>query len=246
MSISGNLPGFLENSQKFLTISKSYGQEYPEEKVNPHIEKGYRPSVYESEPQVVFPSDFIPLPDFMEISRELLPLLKTRFHNNTYKASLLGLDLNSFMETFIFVDGVLIEDVNQIISFDSGKIRKIELMPYHRFLGDLHIPGVLSINTVNHETGNLKWEQPVVKIPADSIMHLSTFSPPDSLSIPFNIPDFRQLLFWEPMPDWTGNGNREFETRTSDCTGTFEIVVTCCNENGNRTEWRKEFTVINQ
>ncbi len=244
--ISGDLIKFIENSQKYLTIHHTYKREFLKEMKNPGNDKGYRPSVYETVPQVVYPSDFVYLPDFVEISREILPWMKTRLRNNEYVASILDLDLGEYANMFIFMDGVLVEEVSQFISFDSKKIKKIEILPNTRYVGELNIPSILSINTANHEIRNLKWKFPVEKVEADSIMDLAYYSPPASATIPRYIPDFRQLLYWEPLSDCRKSNTVSFETYTSDCTGEFEIVLTCSDDSGNRIEFKKGFNVIQQ
>jgi hypothetical protein len=244
LNITGNLAKYLQNSQKYQTIHHSYPVEYVKENTNPSIGAGYRPSVYEKQPEIVYPSDFVYLPDFMEISREILPFMKTRFKNREYVAYVLDLDQNIFSDVFIFVDGVLIEDVNQIMYFDSKIIKKTETLPNSRHLGELHIPNVLSINTANYEIHSLHWKKPVKELQSDSIMRLAYYSPPLPGSVQVNVPDFRQLLFWEPQLSGVKATTLNFETFTSDCTGEFEIVLTYRDINGKMTESRKLFNVI--
>jgi hypothetical protein len=244
LRITGDLVKYLQNSQKYQTIHHSYPADYVKEKKNPETGLGYRPSVYEKQGDVVYPSDFVYLPDFMEISREILPFMKTRFKNREYVAYVLDIDQNIFSDVFIFVDGVLIEDVNQIMYFDSKRIKKTETLPNSRQLGELQIPNVVSINTVNDEISKLQWKKPVKVVQADSVMNLAYYSPPPPGSVSGNIPDFRQLLFWEPQLSQIKTNTVLLETYTSDCTGEFEIVLTYRDLNGKMTESRKLFNVI--
>jgi hypothetical protein len=241
--ISGDVNQFVENSQKYLTIQKSYKNDYLKEEKKIIKEKGYRPLVYDVASQVVYPSDFIYLPTFMEISREILPLLKTRETREGYVASIINLDQREYTDVFIFVDGILVEDVDQIISFDSKITRKIEMIPNTRFVGKFSIPSILSITTTTREIYKLPWKYPVAKLQADSIMVHASYVPPVAGSISRNLPDYRQLLLWKPSLDFSNENTISLETNTSDCTGEFEIVLTCPDDKGSAVEFKRNFYV---
>jgi hypothetical protein len=241
--ISGDVSQFVENSQKYLTIQKSYKNNYLKEEKKISKEKGYRPLVYDVASQVIYPSDFIYLPTFMEISREILPLLKTRETREGYVASVINLDQREYTNVFIFVDGILVEDVDQIITFDSKITRKIEMIPNTRFVGKFSIPSILSITTSTREIYKLPWRYPVKKLQTDSTMALASYVPPAPASIPRYIPDYRQLLLWEPTVDFGKENAMTLDTSTSDCTGEFEIVLTCPDANGSVMEFKSNFYV---
>jgi hypothetical protein len=240
--ISGDVNKFVENSQKYLTIQKSYRNDFlKEEKFS--REKGFRPLVFDVATQVVYPSDFIYLPNFIEISREILPLMKTRETREGYVGSIINLYQKTYSDLFIFVDGILLEDVNQIISFDSKMIRKIETIPNIRFVGKLSIPSILSITTAKREIYKLPWKYPVAKLQTDSLMSRAFYVPPVAGSIPHSLPDYRQLLLWKPSLDFRKENIITLETSASDCTGEFEIVLTCPDDKGRTLEFKKNFYV---
>jgi hypothetical protein len=241
--ISGDLNKFVENSQKYLTIQKSYKNDFRKVEKKNMIEKGYRPLVYDVAYQVIFPSDFVYLPNFMEISREIIPLIKTRETRDGYVASIINLNQKEYTDLFIFVDGILTEDVNQIILFDSQITRKIEIMPNTRYIGGFSIPGILSITTATKEIYKLPWKFPMTKLQTDSIMDHISYAPPATGTVPRYIPDYRQLLLWEPSLDFGNKNSITLETSTSDCTGEFEIVLTCPDDHGKAMEFKSSFYV---
>jgi hypothetical protein len=240
--ISGDVNKFVENSQKYLTIQKSYRNDFLKEE-KWFMEKGYRPLVFDVASQVVYPSDYVYLPNFMEISREILPLMKTRETRDGYVGSIINLNQREYTGLFIFVDGILMEDVNQIIAFDSKMIRKIETIPTVRFVGKLSIPSILSITTATREIYKLPWKYPMAKLQADSIMVHAFYIPPVAGSISRNLPDYRQLLLWKPSLDFGKENTITLETSASDCTGEFEIVLTCPDEKGRAMEFKRNFYV---
>jgi hypothetical protein len=245
LTITGDLIKFIENSQKYLTVNFLYKQQYCREINNDSTLNAYCPSVYNIKPDIVYPSQFIELPDFIEISREILPLLKLRQHDNDFVASIQDVNEKIYMNPFIFVDGVLIEHVRQIVYFGTKQIKKIECVPNIRYLGELNIPGILSITTVNREVNNLKWTLPLEMLQVENIMPLAYYGSPENMQIKHSIPDFRQLLYWEPSVTF-GNNILNAEFYTSDCTGDFEVVLTGIDNKGNEFEYKKVFNVLQQ
>jgi hypothetical protein len=127
--------------------------------------------------------------------------------------------------------------------FDSKIARKIETLPNIRFLGELKIPNILSIQTANREIYKLSWKHPVIWLQADSILHKARYIPPAANTLPDYLPDFRQLLMWQPSLSTDKDGFVKAGTWSSDCTGEFEILLSGTDEKGNPMEFRKNFTV---
>jgi hypothetical protein len=94
---------------------------------------------YYNVPACIYPSDFVSLPDFIEIARELLPDVKIREVDGKYMAWVRN---SSTLEFFsgtpvIFLDGVYQENLDQIMKMGSDMIRKIEILNTERIYGDV-------------------------------------------------------------------------------------------------------------
>jgi len=244
VTVTGNIKQFAAISQKLLTIRKSYFDENCISLTNTETKNAYRPLVYPQAARVIKPSEFTYLPDFMEISREILPFIKTRLSSGEYKVSVFDPEKQVYNDLLVFVDGFLIENIGQVISLDSRKIKKIEIVTSQRYLGEILIPGVISITTTNREIDNINWSHPIYSMKLENIMKQEIPASIDVASLQHNIPDFRQLLYWNPLPPADRNKSYKFETMTSDCTGIFEIVVSCLGTNGKLKEYKKVFEVI--
>jgi hypothetical protein len=244
VSITGDLTQFAAISQQFLTIRKSYFGNDSSNSTNAAQPAGFRPVVYSNATRIIKPSDFTYLPDFMEISREILPFIKTRLSGGEYKASVFDPQTQVYNDLLVFIDGYLAENIGQAIYLDSKKIRKIEIVTSPRIIGELLIPGVISITTNNHEIENLAWNHLVRTIEPENILKQELPYPFDTGSLQRNIPDFRQLLYWNPSPPTDNKMLLTFETTTSDCTGKFEIVVSCIGDRGELKEFKNTFEVI--
>lgn len=186
------------------------------------------PLVYEGAPLVIHPSvDYIFLPDFLEIAQEILPPLRIKIKEGKYKCNFFETHLNGYLEgsPLIFLNGVLLDDVNPIISLNSDQISSIDCVNSQRVLGDLSFDGVLSVITKKKEiSDNLT--------PGNVSFSNGLFAPESSYCSPGHnvsgdqfMPDFRQLLYWNPDIEIKGNSVQTFNFYASDQTGRYIIEV---------------------
>ena len=180
--------------------------------------------------QQVYPGDFIELPDFREIARELLPGVQYRVRTENITLRLLNLKDNSFFsnEPFKLVNGIPVFRNRLISSFGSSDIDRVDYVMEDRIYGDLRFSGTLALY-LNNSSGKWLMNQP------GFFRFTETFLQPEkkpgrfiSESKPKNIPDFRQVVCFqliepgskEPLvfflPDITGEYEISAEGITTD------------------------------
>ncbi len=228
------LKDYLLKSQNIVQIQKTYKVETKKELTNGMSMQAAPPFVYPTVSNTVFPADFVSLPDFVEISREILPLLKTRKHGTKYEARMVDLDKSQFFDNdpLIFLDGVPINSINQIINLGTEKINKIESVGAERYDGNRYYSGILAVFSKKMEINNIVWQTPTlstkyVQLHPSSIQVASVHSKTDKT------PDFRQLLYWEPSLTLKANEKKYLEFSASDNKGEFEIAVEGITNEGN-------------
>ncbi len=192
------------------------------------------PRVYYQPYSRVFPADFLQLPDFVEISRELLPAFKVRKDNDNYISSFIDTRNEGFLniEPIIFLDGVPVNDVNQIINLGTNQIKRIDMLPIIRYYGEMRLSGILAVFSKNLEINNIQFTTPAVSyqvIPNQSFTKPKHYIPAD---INKHIPDVRQVLFWDPEIRLRNKENKQIEFYTADLQGNYLISVKGITSNG--------------
>ena len=178
----------------------------------------------------VFPKLFTDLPDFSEVSRELLPGVKFR----TYNRLPVLLVNNSAQQNFflqpplLLLDGIPIHDLNLIKSMGSKEIDNVEICQSERFFGDLSFPGVIAIRSSKPDYSRPAVSDELIKLNLDAIQLQTTSYTPSEL--PFNEPDLRQVLLWKPS--LKPEGKLEMDFQTSDICGHYKVVIRGKSANG--------------
>ena len=217
---------YLHKSQNIVQIQKSINEDSAMVR---GINKSYGGSalqIYSPVSNKIYPADFVSLPDFVEISREILPFLKVRKHDTRYEARLLNQGSTMFFEKapLILLDGVPIENIDQVINLGSDKIKRIETICTEWFYGGLYFSGILAIFSKNMEINNINAKSSELRIKYMQLQPESGWVDKKQSKLD-RTPKFRQLLYWEPSLSIRANEKKTIEFFASDNKGEFEISV---------------------
>lgn len=173
--------------------------------------------------KTVDPQLFIDLPDFSEISRELLPGVKFRTNNRIPTLQVFNLSQqNYFNDNPLFlIDGIPIRDLNLIRNMGSKDIDKIEVCQSERFYGDLRFPGVVAIYTSKADYTRLAESDDLIKLNLDVFQPQAILNSSSASSV--SDPDLRPVLLWNPATKPQQAFSLEFQT--SDIQGSFKLII---------------------
>ena len=220
-TISADLQKTVGNQIEATTLSKIFN--YKELTINtPAVKKQDYP-FYGLPTEVIRPSLFIDLPDFTEISRELLPGVKFRAYNRIPTLQILNPNTLNYYndQPLVLLNGIPVQDLNVIKNMGSKDISWIEICRKERFFGDLSFAGVVAIYSNNLDYQRLPESHDLIKFYLDAIQ------PDAALQVmgkkTENEPDLRKVLLWQPNLKPANTFYFDFET--SDVKGNYQLIV---------------------
>ncbi|HEY3370930.1 MAG TPA: hypothetical protein VGK10_08790 [Prolixibacteraceae bacterium] len=204
------------------TFRKVFGQDALKTLIPPKKRLESYP-YYGKATQTVDPHRFIDLPDFTEISRELLPGVKFRNYNNEPSLQVINSTTHSYFEgkPLILMDGIPIQDLNVIKDMGTEDIDRIDICQSERFYGDLRFPGVVAIYTTKADYSRLPESSQLIRLKVETIQLPSALAEPTEREA--TVPDLRQLLYWNPSTVPTQN--LLVKCNASTIEGPFKLLV---------------------
>jgi hypothetical protein len=231
-----NFRSYIKQSQDIVFVQKNYGLNPKISEQKPVEQKNAVPLIYYKPNTTVYPADYVPLPDFIEISRELLPTLKTRKTADSYSMELVDLKRQGFFSAkpAVFLNGVMITDFSQLIPFGSNRIKRIETVNLQAVKGSFVFEGgILAIFTKEKEIRNNQINPDAIHKILEPYLPASTLLISQRTNLQPNAnPDFRQLLYWNPEISISGSENHEIEFPASEYKATYCIKIEGITNNG--------------
>jgi hypothetical protein len=129
------------------------------------------------------------------------------------------------LEPVIFLDGVLIDNVDQIINLGTSQIKRVDILPVIRYYGALSLPGILSILSKKLEINNIQFKTSVVRYQALSSQSYTIPQKFIPSELKEHVPDLRLSLLWDPQVLLRNNEKKQIEFYASDLSGIFEISI---------------------
>ena len=220
--ISAEFREIVAKSVEALNFSKIFNQH------NITIEPVPEPSAvkcpfYGVPTRVVYPRQFIDLPNFDEISRELLQGIRFRENNHILSLQLFNFQRNKFFDDppLVLLNGIPVRDLQLIKNLGTKEIDRIDVCLTERFYGNLQFSGVLAIYTSKSDCSWLNESDSFVKL------RLNAIQPPSILNIPSDInfkePDLRRVLLWLPSLEPAQNIKIDFQV--PDIRGKYRLII---------------------
>jgi len=223
-----------------VTFQKIFGQEILSKLTPPEI-KSNAYTYYGIPSNTVDPQLFIDLPNFNDISKELLPGVKFRNHNNEPTMQVINANTRYFFneQPLILMDGIPIRDLNVIKDMGTTDIDRVDICQSERFYGDLRFPGVVAIYTTKSDYSKLSESDQLIKLKTEAKqIPVQLVEPVASES---SVPDLRQTLYWNASAEPAKTIAVKFGT--SNVQGHFKLVVRGRTTDGTFIFAEKQFEV---
>lgn len=226
---------FLTRSENIALVRRSYNEQLVMDTVKKFLAANTIPRVYYKHYSSILPSDYVELIDFAEISKEILPALRIRKSSGSFFSYYVNIpgQTQGSTEPQIFLDGVPIDDINQIISLGSRQIRRIETLPVTRYYGEMSIAGILAVSSNGLLINNIQFKTPTLKCLALSSQAYTKPEPFIPAGSDKRIPDLRQVLLWEPDIIMDRSKELHIECYASDLQGKYRINIQGITSSGD-------------
>lgn len=208
----------------------------------PNYKNIYKDWLFYGEPMsIVEPGLFYDLPNFNEVSKELLLGVKFRDRDGKLSLNVIDRELRNFFEKepLILLDGIPIQDLQLIKNLGSNKIDWIHTILSCRFFGDLKFQGVVAIYSGSFDLEWLKESDRLLLIDYHALQPLFEYKQTSTKDK--NDPDMRMVLLSEN--NIKPKESLNFDFMTSDIKGQYKVQVRCKKSNGEIVIAEKVFTV---
>jgi len=172
-----------------------------------------------------------------EVVREYVLLVNLRRREGKFHLVVFDLSNNVPFENnpLVLLDGVAIQDVNKFMSFDPLKIKKLEVVNRRYTLGSSEFEGILNWSTYKGDLANYELDSNVAVIDYEGLQLEREFYSPaynTQEKAASHLPDFRNVLYWQPDITLNGNETKEIGFYTSDVPGKYAVVIQGLDNNG--------------
>jgi hypothetical protein len=184
---------------------------------------------------------------FPTIKETIIEIVKEMNYDNNdgvYSFRLNDYDTNTNVEEppLVLVDGLLIQDINELLEYKASEIYKISTLNTGYLYGNKLYSGLISFITKNQNFESKFSGDFIIKSEIDlPLQHKNYYNPVYSESSDLDrIPDYRYQLIW--IPD-LNTDTKNILLYSSDKTGRFEIKLEGFSDEGNPVYFNDFFEV---
>ncbi|AMR28408.1 hypothetical protein A0257_15795 [Hymenobacter psoromatis] len=174
--------------------------------------------------------DYTRFPVLEEVMREYVPGVLVRKRKDGFHFLVVdkrnGLTFRN--NPMVLLDGVPVFDINKIMAFNPLKIRKLDVVDGHYFHGPLTYDGIVSYTTYKGDLGGFPLPPQALLEEYEGVQGEREFFAPryeTAAQQQSRLPDFRNLLYWQPDIALAAGQPRTLSFYTSDQLGRYLVVA---------------------
>ncbi|MCF0057480.1 hypothetical protein [Dyadobacter sp. CY356] len=185
-----------------------------------------------------FLDDFTRFPTMEEVMREYVRGVMVRRRQKEFHFRMVDKFFPQILfntDPLILLDGIPVFNTDKIMAFDPLKVKKIELMNAHYYLGWGDFTGIVSLSTYRGDLAGFEMDPRVLVLPYEGAQIIREFYSPkydSQVKLQSRIPDFRNLLHWAPDVDTDSQGKAQLSFYTSDQPGHYRVIVQGITKSG--------------
>ncbi len=186
-----------------------------------------------------YPELFIDLPDFQEISREILHGVQYRERKDEVTIRLLDEGTQTIFrnEPFKLLDGIPVFKPGIFSDMGTGDIRKVDAVFFKRFFGDISFDGVLAVYTHHPSLSWIELTDGVQLFRYPCLQPKSNWNYSNRNQSSGTTPDFRKVLFREKWTEIPTEETISFDR--SDVEGDIVIEIVGVSKNNRLLQFHQ-------
>ncbi|MDP5231622.1 MAG: hypothetical protein NWQ38_14620 [Cellulophaga sp.] len=194
--------------------------------------------------------DYTRFPTFKETMIEIISDARlTKKGSDSYSILINGIHENykdGGYKPLIIVDGIVVQDVNDLMDYNANKIKSITVVRDKYMVGAYVFAGIFDVITFeqdfaknynNSKTTNFNFNTNV-----NHKIYFKQQYTTENFESYRNIPDYRHQLYWDPEFSLL-NSEHNIDFYTSDVAGIFEITIEGFTKSGKFIQIKKTFEV---
>lgn len=231
--INKNWQANLNSDFRNVQINQAFlGDKYFKEEVKPVPEPFY------GKPEKVYRlKDYNKFNTLEEIFKEYIPEVYPRKSKEGYKLKTFYTGREMMMEgnPLVLYNDVPVFNIDALMKIDPAKIEQIGVIPSKYIFGPFVFEGVVSFYTDEHQYDKVLFNNSSLIMDYKGIQEKRQFYAPiyDNESVNSKMPDFRNLLYWDPKLEIDRQGKSATVFYTSDDIGKYIGVIQAMDKKGN-------------
>jgi hypothetical protein len=182
-----------------------------------------------------FLDDYARFTTLEEVIREYVTPVSLVKKKGKYQLYVYDEAYKKFFESnpLVLLDGVVIQDIDKFLEYDPLKIRKLEVVSRTYYLGNIAYSGIINFTTYKGKLEAFEIDPKAVVLNYSGLQDRRIFAAPvyeTQAQIDSRIPDFRQLLCWNPNVKIDKKLSTSFYS--SDVSGKYYISIQGVDKKG--------------
>ena len=191
--------------------------------------------------------DYVRFVTMEEVMREYVEEVRIKKRREDFHFNVKNAPYKSFFDEdpLVLLDGVPVFNINKIVAFDPLKVKKIDVVAQRYYYGHLVNNGIVSFSTYDGDLGGYQLDPNTLVVEYAGLQLQRQFYSPqyENVNLDSRIPDFRNVLYWNPDVN-TDNSGKAFVTFfTSELPGTYAVIVQGITTDGYAGQGVFTFTV---
>lgn len=170
-----------------------------------------------------------------EVLREYVSSIVVAKHQGKFNIRVFNGETPLINKPMVLLDGMPVFDLDKIFAMDPLKIKKLDVVSTDYLYGPVIFNGIMSFATYKGDMGGFEIDPHAVIVDYEGLQLARKFYSPvydTNKQINSTIPDFRNVLYWNPDADTDQQGKSNLTFYTSDKPGKYRVVIEGNSANG--------------